>query len=74
MVVIAVKVITNAPVSELRGTMADGALKIAVAAAPEKGKANAELIRFLASHFHCAKNRIIIKKGLTSNKKIIYVL
>ncbi len=71
---ITVKVITNAPVSELRGTMADGVLKIAIAAVPEKGKANAELIRFLASHFHCAKNRIIIKRGLTSNKKLIYVL
>ncbi len=70
---ITVKVIPNAPRSAVRGTMADGTLKIAIAAPPEKGKANAELIRFLAGHFHIAKERIIIKRGLTSNKKIIYV-
>ena len=53
--------------------MVDGTLKIAIAAAPEKGKANAELIRFLASYFHSPKDRVIIKRGLTTNKKIIYV-
>lgn len=71
---ITVKVIASAKRTELRGTMADGTLKIAVAAPREKGKANKELIRFLAQHFHISKERIIIKSGLTSNKKTIYVL
>ncbi|MDO8581682.1 MAG: DUF167 domain-containing protein [bacterium] len=72
--VIAVKVIPGAAKTELRAPMADGTLKIAVAAPPEKGKANAALIKFLSAHFQVSKERIIIKRGLTSNKKIIYVL
>lgn len=71
--IITVKAIPNAPKTELRGVMADGTLKIAVAAQREKGKANAELIRFLAGHFHVSRDRIIIKSGLTTNRKIIYV-
>lgn len=68
-----IKVIPNAPRTELRSTMADGTFKIAVAAVPEKGKANAELIRFLAGHFRVSKECIIMKRGLSSTKKIIYV-
>ena len=71
--VVKIKVITNAQKTELRGMMADGTWKVAVAAAPEKGKANAELIRFLSSHFHLSRDRVIIKSGLTTNRKIIYV-
>ena len=72
--IITVKVIPHAPKTEFRGTMADGAMKIAVAATPEKGKANAELIRFLAEYFLCAKECVSIKSGLTSNKKIIKII
>jgi len=68
-----VKVISNAPRTELRTTMADGTLKIAVAAIPEKGKANEELIRFLSKHFHVPKDCVTIERGLTSNKKIINI-
>jgi len=43
---IRVKVIPNSAKTEIKGEMADGTLKIAVAAPPEKGKANATLLGF----------------------------
>lgn len=71
--VVRMKVIPNAPRTELRGMMDDGTMRIAVAAHPHKGKANKELVRFLAEYFHIPKECIIIKSGLTTNRKIIYV-
>lgn len=43
-------------------------LKIAIKAAPEKGKANQELIRFLSKKL---KKKVIIVSGLKSHKKIL---
>lgn len=47
--------------------------KISVNAVPEKGKANAELIKFLSKEFNTAKSNISIKQGLTSGLKIVEV-
>ena len=49
-------------------------LKIHLKAAPEKGKANRELINFLANHFKVAKSQIEILKGLTSKNKMIRLI
>jgi uncharacterized protein len=51
----------------------DDFLKIKLKAAPEKGKANAELIKFLAKHFKTAKSNINIIKGKTSKNKVIEI-
>jgi uncharacterized protein len=52
----------------------DGALKIAVTAAPEKGKANKAVINLLSKIFNVPKNSICIDSGETSpNKKITIV-
>ncbi|MCX6646575.1 MAG: DUF167 domain-containing protein [bacterium] len=49
----------------------DGALKIAVTAAPEKGKANKAVINLLSKILKIPKNSISIDSGETSpNKKI----
>jgi uncharacterized protein len=64
-----VKVIPRSSKTEIVGTMADGTLKIKIAAPPEKGKANAELIRFLASHY--GVDRVAIISGHTAALKII---
>ena len=48
-----------------------GKLKIAVTAAPEKGKANAAVIALLADFFGIAKGRVIIKSGDTSHTKLL---
>jgi uncharacterized protein len=68
-----VKVIPGAPRTEIKDTMADGTIKIAVAAAPEKGKANLALIKFLAEEFGVPKNNITIISGATDRVKLIKI-
>jgi hypothetical protein len=48
----------------------DGFLKVAVAAPPDKNKANKELVRFLSKEL---KRKVRIKSGLTSKEKIIEI-
>ena len=50
-----------------------GALKVAVAAVPERGKANAELVSFLAAAWGIAKSRLRIVRGETSRSKTVLV-
>jgi uncharacterized protein (TIGR00251 family) len=64
-----VKVIPRSAKTEIVGTMADGTLKIRIAAPPEKGKANEELIRFLAAHYGVKNVEII--SGHTAALKIV---
>jgi uncharacterized protein len=54
-----VKVIPRAAKTEIVGTMSDGTLKIKIAAPPEKGKANDELVRFLAEHYKVKNVEIV---------------
>lgn len=51
----------------------DGMLKIKVSAAPEKGKANQCLIKFLAGKLSVKKNAVSIISGQTSPVKQIQV-
>lgn len=71
--IINIKVIPNAPKTERRGIMADGTLKIAVHAARADGKANEELIRFLAEHFQCSRERVHIVRGATASRKVVEI-
>jgi uncharacterized protein len=64
-----VKVIPRSAKTEIVGTMSDGTLKIKIAAPPEKGKANEELIHFLAAHYGLKSVEII--SGHTAPLKII---
>ncbi len=68
-----IKVIPRAPKTELAGTMADGTLKVRIAAPPDQGKANAELIRFLASHYKVPESDIKILSGQTSTRKLVRI-
>ncbi len=52
----------------------DEMLKVKVSAAPEKGKANQCLIKFLAKHLGVKKNAVSIISGTTSPVKHILVL
>jgi uncharacterized protein len=53
---------------------ADGwALKIAVSAPPDKGKANAAVIAALARAFDVAKSRISVTHGDTDRRKIVHI-
>lgn len=70
---LAVRVTTNAVKTEVREVMADKAFKISLRAVPEKGKANAELIRFLAKEFGVDKNNILIINGAAERTKLIKI-
>ncbi len=47
-------------------------IKIAVAAPPEDGKANAELCKFLSKKLGISKSSVQIKSGHASRRKIIF--
>ena len=66
-----VKVRPNAEQTAMQGIMEDGTWKIDISAPPEKGKANKELVRFLAERYDVPKNNIEIVSGhMTSIKRI----
>ena len=68
-----VKVIPRSSKSEVVGEMADGALKVKLAAVPEKGKANDELREVLARHFDVPSRSVEVISGLTSTRKRVRV-
>ncbi len=70
---LAVKVIPGSAKTEFREIMADDTYKIAIAAAPEKGKANTELIKFLANAFKVLKSRFIIISGAGERTKLVKI-
>jgi uncharacterized protein len=70
---IRVKVIPKSSRTELVGYLPDGTWKVKIAAVPEKGKANRELVEFLAEKLGVAKSRIRIVSGQTSPLKRIHV-
>ncbi|HNX90792.1 MAG TPA: DUF167 domain-containing protein [Candidatus Omnitrophota bacterium] len=52
----------------------DGVLKAYVKAAPDKGKANKDLIELIADRYNVPKSHVRIVTGMTSRKKIVEVL
>ncbi|MEI7512070.1 MAG: DUF167 domain-containing protein [Candidatus Uhrbacteria bacterium] len=68
-----IKVVPNSSRTEIIGWMSDGALKIKIAAPPVDGKANLELISFLAKTLKLPKSDIDITNGLTGKKKTIHL-
>ncbi len=71
---IRVKVIPKSPVTELTEVLEDGTWKIRLKAVPEKGKANGELIRFLAKKTGVPKNGISIVSGSTDRTKLVKIM
>ena len=69
--VLQVKVIPRAQRTEVVGPMADGTLKVKVAAVPEDGKANEELCRTLATCFKVPRASVEVIAGQTSTRKIV---
>lgn len=48
---------------------AEGGIKIKTPVAPEKGKANRDVVDMLADHFKVPKSCVILLRGETSSKK-----
>jgi uncharacterized protein (TIGR00251 family) len=65
-----IKAQPGASKTELAG-IKDGRLKVRIAAAPEDGKANAELCRFLAGVLGCAKGDVVVLRGERSRLKTV---
>lgn len=67
------KVIPNSNENKLVAIMDDQTVKIRIAAKPEKGKANKELIKFLAQTLNTSKEKIEIISGHTDPLKLIRI-
>ena len=68
-----IKVIPKSPRTEATGLMTDGAIKVKVAAAPEKGNANAALCDYLADVFGVPKRNVAVIAGETSHNKVVRI-
>jgi len=68
-----VKVIPRSARTEVAGEMADGTLKVRIAAPPEKGKANDALVAFLASHFQVPRSAVAIVSGHGAPMKLVRI-
>ncbi len=67
--VLSVRVIPRSQRTQWAGEMGDGTLKVKLAAVPEKGKANEELIRFLAEELGLRRAQVEIVAGQTNPHK-----
>ena len=69
-----VKVRPNAAETCVKEIMADETVKIDLAAAPVKGKANLEFIKFLAKEFGVDKNQVKIISGAGERVKLVKII
>ena len=67
---VAIKVVPNASKTELVRAE-QGYLRVRVAAAPEDGKANAELIAYISKAIGCSKRELILSRGEKSRHKTL---
>lgn len=71
-IIIPIKVTPKANRNEIVG-WENGELKVRIAAVPEKGGANKELLNFLAKQFNVAKSQVRLVSGETSRHKRVSV-
>ena len=69
---LAVKVVPRAERSEIVGWLGDS-LRVRVAAAPEKGRANAAVVELLAETLGLARQQIWVASGHTGTRKLIEI-
>lgn len=67
-----IKVIPKSPKNEIIEND-ESFMKIRIKAAPEKGRANAELIKFLSKELKIPKENIVIISGKTERTKLIRI-
>lgn len=71
---LAVRITPRASRNEIVEVLADGTIKIHIAAPPVDGEANAQLIAFLAEVLNIPKSRLEIVAGQSGRDKLISVL
>jgi uncharacterized protein (TIGR00251 family) len=69
---IAIKALPGASKTEFAGVQ-EQYLRVRIAAAPEDGRANAELIAFIAKSLGCSKREVRLLRGTQSRQKTIAV-
>jgi hypothetical protein len=69
-----VKVRPNAAKTQIKEIMADETIKIDLAAVPIKGRANQELIKFLAGEFTVVVDNIKIISGAGERLKLVKIV
>jgi uncharacterized protein len=69
-----VKVLPKSPKNEVVEIMDDDTIKIRIKAVPEKGKANKELVKFLAKELDLPKENIQIISGKSDSLKLIKIV
>ncbi|MDR1301180.1 MAG: DUF167 domain-containing protein [Treponema sp.] len=67
---LAIKALPGASQSQILSLSA-GRLRVKIAAAPDQGKANAELCSFLAKRLGCPRKEVILCSGKTSRLKTL---
>lgn len=68
---ISVRVSTRSPRTEFTGIMDDGTIKVKLTSPPIDGKANEELVKFLAGIMKIPKTNVEIISGHTSKNKLV---
>ena len=68
-----VKVVPRSASSAIVGLLDEDTLKVRIAAVPEKGAANKELIRFLAEEFNVDRENIKIISGVSDPLKLVRI-
>jgi uncharacterized protein len=68
-----VKISAGGGKNSITGILGEDTLKIRISAAPEKGKANKELVEFLSDTLSVPRRRITIVSGHTSPSKVIEI-
>ena len=68
---LALRVTPGADRTRVTGRLADGRLQVRVAAAPERGEANAELVQFLARALGLPRASVRVARGRTSRDKLM---
>ena len=69
---LAIKVVTPAKLSEFC-QIRSGCLVVRVSAPPVDGKANSELLKFLASSSECSQGDVNLRTGLRSREKRVQI-
>jgi uncharacterized protein (TIGR00251 family) len=72
-VLLKVRVQPNAPRNAVAGFMADDTLKVKVTAPPLDGRANEQLIDYLADCLAVRKSSLTIKTGETGRNKLVAI-
>lgn len=72
-VYINLRVSPGAESTRVKGLYGEGAVKLAVAAPPAGGKANAEVERYLARLLGVSRSEVAVVKGALSRDKLVFV-